>query len=398
MTRRLLFLLGRTERDLTRWAIASDAEVLDFGAVEDAGGLSTITPYASGVAEVVALLPGEQVACRRMPTALKSAAKLKAAAAYLMEDELGEASDLLEVGAATTSALSVAFAAKAEVVRGWLAAFEAAGMEPDVLSADYLALGSSIDEATIIADRGRVLAAFAGVGFALERDLFLKLGPELFASPPGHVRVLGDEALAGVLPTATAVDVTGPSGDAAILREVARAVSAAAPPNFLQRRLFRRKKLAGAIGPWRRAAALAALLAGAAFASMIADGARFARAEARWTETAIKLHQQRFPDAAAEDPVDYARGRLATGGGEASFMLISARLAAAVEANGAVQVNRVRYDLDRGDYIVSIGSKSDAAVEAFKAELGRVGVAASDSGGFRRNGDTWSGDVKVRLQ
>lgn len=398
MTRRLIFLLGRTEADLVRWAIADGGEVLDFGAAEGAPGLAAIAPYASDVGEVVALLPGEQVACRRMPTAPKSGAKLKAAAAYLMEDELAEATEFLQVAAASTPALSVALAARATIVRGWLAAFETAGIDIDVLTADYLALSSSVEEATLVEDGARVIAAFAGVGFAIEKDLFRSLAVGLFATPPAAFRVLGDDAICAALTEGSEIERLGPSGDAAVLRAIAKALDAAASPNFLQKRLFRQKQLAGALGPWRRAAALAAGLVAVGFLSTIVEGVQLSRAEARWTESAKELHAQRFPDAADEEPVAYARKRLASGGDEAPFLLITSRVAVAVEANDAIDIDRLRFDSARGDYTVSIRSKSDAAVEAFKADLARAGVAAADSGGFRKTGEFWSGDLKARLQ
>lgn len=398
MTRRLFLLLGQRESDLVRWAIASGPEVLDFGAVEGAGGLATLAPYTDDVGEIVALLPGEKVACRRMPSAPKSAGKLKAAAVYLMEDELAEATGALHVGAAASPALAVAFAARAEIVRGWRAAFEAASLDIDTLSADYLALSSTIEEATVVADGDRVVAAFAGVGFAIEKEQFRALAADLFAAPPSVFRLIGEETLTKSLPETSAVDWLGPGKDAAVLAEYARALNAKAPPNFLERRFVRKKALAGVLGPWRRAAALAAGLAAAALVATAADGIRFARAEAAWNASAKMLHTQRFPEAASADAVEHARKRLAAGGDDASFLLISSRIAATAEKGGDVEIDRVRYDAARGDFIVSVRSKSDAAIETFKTELASAGVAADDSGGFRKNGEAWTGDLKARLQ
>ncbi len=398
MTRRLFFLLGQARGDLIRWAIAAGPDMLDFGAVGGAGDLRTITPYTDNVAEIADLLPGEQVSCRRMPAAPKSGAKLKAAAEYLIEDELAEGRDHLQIGAASTPVLVVAFAARAGIVRGWREAFSAAGIDLDILTADYLALPSTVEEASVVADGKRVIAAFAGVGLALETDLFRALAPGLFTPPPSVFRLIGEEALAKSLPEASAVDWRGPGKDAAVMGEFARALDLASPPNFLQKRLFRKKAIAGALGPWRRAAALAAALALVAFVTTIADGSRLGRAEARWNESARNVHLQRFPDFADEDPVDYARKRLAAGGEEASFLIISSRIAGTVERGDAIEIDRLRFDAGRGEYTVSVRSKSDAAIETFKADLARAGVAASDSGGFRRIGEFWSGDLKARLQ
>jgi len=398
MTRRLLFLLGQTEREIIRWAIADGSEVLDFGAIEGVAGLAAVAPYAGGVSETVALLPGEQVASRRMATAPRSGAKLRAAAAYLMEDELAESTELLQVGAGSIGSRPVAFAARTEIIRGWRAAFKAAAIDLDVITADYLALSCSSEEATIIEDRGRVIAGFESGGCTLEKDLFRALAPGLFERPLPRFVVFGDDALCAALPEGSATERRGPSGDALLVGVFARALNASVPPNFLQRSFFQRKQLASAFGPWRRAAALAAAFAGAGFLTMIADGTRLARSEARWMESVQDLHQQRFPEAASENPVEYARKRLAAGGDDASFLTITSRIAAAVASNDAVRIDRIRFESVRGDYLISIRSNTDSAIVAFKADLARAGIAAAESGGFRKSGGFWSGDLKVRFQ
>jgi type II secretion system protein L len=398
VTRRLILLLGETQTERIRWAAANGGEVLQSGGLEGADALKELTSLARDGGEIVALLPGQQVSCRRLPTAPRNAAKLRQAARYLMEDELAEAAERLEIGAAAAPSRTIAFAARADIVRGWRETFSEAGLDIDILSTDYLCLSSGAQEASIVADGGRILVAFAGIGLAVEAELFEKLAPGLFAEAPSVIAFIGEERLSKSFPGASAVDWLGPSDDRAVLGALARALASASPPNFLQKRLFRGKALSAAFGPWRRSAALAAGLGGAFLVSMAADGARLARAEARWTESARDLHRAHFPEAASEDPAEFARKRLAAGGDEAQFLLISARIAQTTQASDGVDIDRIRFDAGRGDYVVSLRSESDGAIEAFKTGLAAAGIAATDSGGFRRNGEFWTGDLKVRLQ
>jgi type II secretion system protein L len=394
----LFFLLGPAQDRSIRWASASGGEVIAGGSLPDAEALGEVASYGASAATVIALLPGEQVACRRMPAAPKGGTKLKAAARYLMEDELGEATEDLKVGAAASRDVAVAYAARADIVDGWLAAFAAAGIDVDILSADYLALTSSTHEASIVIDGDRAIAAFAGVGLALEADLFSELAPDLFAQAPSVFHIVGEESLIRNLPSNSAVDWLGPADEAGVLREFARALGAGAPPNFLESRFIRKKAFLAAAGPWRRTAALAACLAGVAFLSFLIEGARNSRIAARYIEGAKSLHQQAHPAAASEDPVAFARQRLAASGPQASFLTLSSRVATALEQQTEVEVDRIRYDAARGEFVFTVRSVSDAAVESFKAELASIGVAAQDSGGFRKTGDFWSGDLSARLQ
>lgn len=390
----LLLLLGPSTDAPLRWGAFDGARLLEGGWIDNAEALSDLPESAKGARRVAALLPGEQVASRPMTTAPKGAVRLRAAAAYLMEDELGENADALRIAVATDRAPPVAIAARNEIIGNWLSALAQAGLECDVLSADYLALPLNGETALVVADGERVIAAFNGTGASIELDLFAELAPQLFGAQK-RVALIGDPGLAKLLPGET--DFLGEADDARILSIFADAVRASAPANFVQAKLFNRKALETVIAPWRRVGMLAAALAGLLFLSVIVDGVRAERIANRWEAAAERLHRQYFPEEENVDPVAFARGRLNEGGGS-SFLFLSSKFAEALAANDEIEIDRIRYNAARGEFVVSIRSRSDAAIEALKTTLAEAGVTAQDSGGYRNIGGVWTGELSARAR
>lgn len=393
----LLLLLGPSPEAPLRWGVFGETRLIEGGWIESAAELGDLPAPALSAARTVALLPGEQVASRPMPAAPRGAAKLQAAAGYLMEDELGESAEALRIAVAGERTPPLAIAAKAAIVDAWADAFAAAGVECDVLSADYLALPSSAEAAMIVAEGGRVVAAFNGAGASMERDLFVDIGPALIGAP-ARLTIVGDAGIARLLPNREPDEWLGEANDARLLSIFADAVRASAPPNFRQARMFNRRAMQAAIAPWRRAGLLAAGLACLFVLGSVVDGVRAARIADRWDDAAHALHRQYHPEDATADPVAYARRQLNSGAGGASFLFLSAKFADALEANDAVEIDRIRFNAARGEFVVSMRSQSDSAIEALKETLSGAGVVAEDAGGYRNIGGVWTGELTARAQ
>lgn len=392
----LLLMLGDALDAPLRWGAFAAGRLVEGGWIE-VRDLATLSARAQAADRVVALLPGEQVAARAFQAAPRSGARQLAAARYLMEDELGEPADALKIAVAIDRDPPLAIAVRQSIFAAWLDAFAAAGIACDILSADYLALASGGDRAMIVSQGDRVVAAFAGVGASLEREMFAELAAQLFAGGPERVALAGDAALGRRLPEPVAIDWLGETDDARVLSIFGEAVLAVAPPNFLQARLINRKALIAAVAPWRRAALIAASLVAVLLLGVIVDAARAGREAERWTNAAAALHKEYFPEAAAADPVAFARQRL-NGGGGRSFLWLASRFAVALEDNQSVEIDRIRFNEARGEFVVSIRSDSDTAIEALKAALAAAGVVAQDSGGYRSAGGVWTGELTARAQ
>jgi type II secretion system protein L len=394
----LILLLGASVEAPLRWGRFSGALLVEGGWLENAASLGRLTDIAASADAVVALLPGEQVAARRSDSFPKGATKARAAAAYLMEDELAETADALHVGVATEDGANLAVAVKSAVVDAWLAAFASAAVECNILSADYLALFLAADESVVLFEETRVVVAANGAGFALDLDLFSSLAPQLLAPAPARITAVGNAANRRLLPADSVIDWRGGADDARVLALYGDAIERKSPLNLLQGRYQKKRVLLPRVAPWRRAGFIAAGAAGVFFIGIAAEALR-ADADARaWRDAAAQIHTQRFPDAAANNPVDYARQVLAQGGGDDSFLALASRFAEAIETNQDVQIERMRFNAARGEFIVSVRSASDVGIEQLKTALAGLGVTTQDSGGYRRSSGEWTGELAARLQ
>ncbi|MBI1365981.1 MAG: hypothetical protein GC153_08505 [Alphaproteobacteria bacterium] len=389
-----ILLLGASPTTPFRWGRFSGAQLIEGGWLENAADLASVAAYAENADSVIALLPGEVVAARRMAAAPRSAAKARAAALYLMEDELGESADVLHVAAAG----GLAVALQRAIVEDWRDAFAAVGFSVDILSADYLALSGLHEEAVVIAEAGRVVAAFDGAGFAIELGMFEALAPNIFAPAPPHVKLIGGRDIERVFPADSAVERLGEADDAAILSLYGEATAAAAPPNLFQGEFEQKRAIAPALVPWRRAGLLAAAACALFVTGVVAQGVRADVTAGMWTKAAREIHVKRFPDAANDDPVAYARRILAKQGGDASFLALASRFSDALQNNDAVQIDRIRFNAARNEFVVTVRSRTDSGIDDLKAALSKLGVVTQDSGGFRRTGSAWSGELSARLR
>lgn len=379
------------------WGAFDGGRLTEAGRVEGVAGLSTIAQRILDDTRVIAVLPGEQVAMRDIPSPPRQREKLAAAASYLLEDELAEGLDGLHVAIVSSSERARAFAVSKALIEGWLAAFADAGVRLSTLTVDFDLIGGSKGVCVVVADRDRIIASRGSAGFAAELSL-----AELVA--PAFIEAAGEAALVSY----GAHDLVGRWAAAPVERrplaheaDLLALFGANLGPKgerveFLSGAFKPKTSYAIEWGPWRRPAALAASLAASLVLLGAASGLRDWRVAERYESTAEALHKSSFPTFEGGDIRNHARSLLAGGAKSAGFLEMTARLTAGLEAHDGVAIERIRYDATRGQYTFSIRSDSDAGIEAFRTGLSQFGVEATDSGGYRRTGDQWVGEMTAR--
>lgn len=398
MSNALILLLGLSPGAPIRWGRLADGRLLEGGRVENAASLSALASPVAAADVIAAILPGEQVALRRMPAPPKAEAKFRSAAAYLLEDELAEPIDDLHVAVAAQDGDGLAIAVRKRIVEDWLAAFAEAGIQPTVLTADYLLLPSGAAQGTAVLEEERAVVAAGGGGFAIETALLPEIARSAFAERPERLTVYGDPAAARLLAAAGAIEWLGPADDASLLGFYGALLDERAPPNLLQGAFRRRRAWAPALAPWRRSGLLLAASFAALAVFTVADAVRAGRTADRLEEASRAIHKAAFPDAVDKNPAAHARQILGSGGGGGSFLALAARFAEAVEVDNKVQIDRISFDAGRGEVVVSVRSDSDVDIEALKTRLAERGVAARDNGGYRRSGAFWIGELAAVTQ
>lgn len=388
--------LGQTPADPIGWAAFTGAGLDEIGRAADAEALFEIFARFDDGVRFAAMLPGEQAAMRAFPSPPRNAMKFAAAARLLLEDELAQAVEDCHVATLRTEESGRVFAVDLAVMRRWTSLFADAGFALNTLTIDFECLGGARGRPVLFLEDDRIVASFGDHGFAAERSVALALIESLGGEYPDADVSVYDDA-----PEAAALDGDpftriGPADDEALLCAAAKAIVSGAASNLLQGAFRPQRRRIVDLTRWRRPAIAAAVLLAAFFAYVAVDGVRTQRLANHYAAEAVRLHRTAFPDAADADPRSHARAVLSRSGG-VSFLAMSDALGKAAEDVEGVSVDRVRFDAGRGQLVFTISSDSDTKIESFRQALQNYGVAASETGGYRRTGAFWSGEMSVRL-
>ena len=398
MTDLVVFLLGASPADPVAWGAFTSSALAEAGRVADVAALASINERFDEGARRVAVVQGEQVAMRELAAPPRQSAKLAAAAALLFEDELAEpVSDLHVV--ISSGEPRVAFAMTKTLLEGWLAAFAQAGVGVSEMCADYAAIGAGPSSPAIVCDHGRIIASRGVAGFAAETELADLVAPSFLAATGEAPIIAYGAAVFGAPWNSKPLDWRKLTHEADLIAVHGAALSSKpAPTNLLQGAYRRRAPKNFRIGAYRRAAILAASLAALSAVSGAAAGIRDARIASIYEQSASAMHKAAFPAFAGADIRGHSRQMLADGVEAASFLEMSASLAAALDGQDGIAIDRIRFDSARGQFLFSIRSNSDAGIEAFRASLDAKGIVATDNGGYRRSGEAWIGEMTARAK
>jgi general secretion pathway protein L len=360
------------------------------------GTLDTILALA-GTRRVVAFVPGADVRLAAVQVPARSAPKILQAAPYALEDQLAEDVETLHFaigapGQAEGGAHPVAIVAR-ERMEHWLAPLRGRSVKPDALVPETLCLPAPEPGQWVgLAEGGRVTmrtGPYAGFACTLE-DLgtYLQLAdPEARATVRVFVTrdVEFDFSRAGrpieLLP-----------GYASGLEVFARHWQAANPINLLQG-AYSAKQDFQLAGPWRRAAALAAIWLGLTAVYVAADAWRTSRELAAQTQANFERCKQVFPrDCVSEQlmpAVIEQQARLlrpGAGGAPPLFQLL-ATLGAALQANPGLTLESMQFregalylaltgsDLQALENLRAwYGARRDAQLQVETANAGTTGV------------------------
>ncbi len=399
MTDLIVLKLGQSPGDPVAWAAFAAGALTDAGRVETVAALAAIAHRLPEDARLCAVLPGEQVALRDIPAPPKQASKLKAAAAYLLEDELAEGVDDLHLAIVSGNAGARAYAVSKVLLQSWLDAFAEAGVAVTEITVDYALVGGSPAVCVIAGDKDRIIASRGAAGFAAELALASLVAPAFLAAA-GDAAIVSYGAHEHVGRwAATPVERRPLAHEADLLALFgANLAGRNERPEFLSGEFRRKRTYAVELGAWRRPAALAAGLAMALVTLGAASGLRDWRIAKRYETTAQTLHKSAFPTFEGGNIRDHVRGLLSDGAPAAGFLDMTARLTAGLESHDGVSIERIRFDAARGQYVFSIASNSDSGIEAFRTGLVSAGIEASDNGGYRRTGERWVGEMTARAR
>lgn len=400
MNETLILILGPTPDAPVSWAFRADGKMRLAGRSDSVAELASIADRAGAARQVIAILPGETATMRVMPAPPKSAAQFRAAAGYLLEDELAEPiANVHVIVNRHESGAGQALAVKRSALEAWREALVEAGVLPDVMTVDFALLPAAPGRAVLIDTPDRVIGCAGLQGFAIEKPMADIVAVSLLSDESlEEIIIFGEQAFDADDWESFTVDWREPLDDEAMLANFAEALETRTVPNFLQGEYRKKRDWSAAAGPWRRAAALAAACVGALVFTSVADSIRSLRLADRLDAETLALHRATFPEASAVDPRTHARSVLSSGGGgPAQFLPISTYIAETLDEVDGVQVDRIRYNAEEGEYSVNIRVADVERLDAFKRVLAARGVNAAEAGSVRRSGGYYLGELRMSL-
>lgn len=396
MSEVLILLLGESAAAPVRWAFLGPDGIRDADTAEGPDALAALAGRAADADLVAAVLPGEQVAMRVMPAPPRVTSKFKAAAMYLLEDELAESLETLHISVVRREDRGCAFAVKTSLMDEWRDFFDVSGVHPDIMTADFALLDRGASEGVIVFQPRRIVCAANDQGFAIERPLADGVAAMLVESDTVEsVTAFGDAETERFDAGEKPMTWSGGAGDVTLISLYTEGVLRGDAVNLLQGAYRKRRDWRGAVAPWRRAAMLAAACLVGLVTATVADAARSSRLADRLDREALSIHREAFPEAANIDPRDHARQVLSTRTAGPAFLSLTAEIAESVDDDGRVQIDRIRYNAARNEFAVNLSFSDINDLETLKSQLGARGIAVREAGGVRRSGSRYIGELQV---
>jgi general secretion pathway protein L len=359
----------------------------------------------TAVDEIVVLVPAADVVLTEASLSARNRVQLMQALPYAVEEQLLGPLEDLHVAASrgTSGTLGVAVVAKA-TLRGWLARLAEAGIRPDALLPESLALRAAAQQASLLIDDDRAIARLAPwSAFACS---LAELPGWLALASPRHALDVHDfrAAPALALPLHPASYHERQRDPLAFLA----GGLAALPLNLLEGEFAPHHRHARGRRWWRVAAVLAVAAAVLAFAGLAADVLRLSRESARIDALSQDALRKAFPDIDAAQVARLGAAQLMRGrlerqhGAESSSGLLRmlAQVAPILGESTRTQVRGIEYrngvlevalrapDMTALDLV----RERVATIQGLKAELtaaspgadgvdGRVRIDGSRTGG-----------------
>jgi len=330
------------------------------GSVLERGLLTLESPAAGPAIRTVAIVPGADVLIRWLDLPPGNPAQQRTAALWALKDDLAATPDRirLSLGRAVAGEPRLATVVSDPLLQAWTDYLTSLGLKADAMVPDCLTVPEPADPTILAAVGFGPSLALRGHRFAASVDPDLA---ELIA---------GDRTIVAV--------------EDRVQVERMLVHAALNPPVDL---LSSSGRIAGeGLGPWRRAAVLAAAVLAAPLVITLALAARdelAARDDRRMAEAAAR---RAFPDMApGVDPVAEAERRLATAAPPGGVAVAAAVLFAALEGVEGAELDSLNAD-PTGGIRATVSYPAYQDLEAMQASVAAAGLMLTDTSTIDDNG------------
>lgn len=375
-----------TVESRVEWALVEAAGLRSGSAT-----LGEVAPLVSGH-RLTLLVPNGEVVLLPVTLPTRRRQQLRAALPYLLEEQLAEDVERLQfaLGPIGHDLSATAAVVARSTLEGWLAPFHALGLSPQVMCPEGLALATTPDQWTLLADGSEWLLA-TGQGQVSTAPMaaaaaMVAAGCETTAAPQ-RLRLCrprgatGDTTAIEALCAERGITLEAVASHHHAIDYLLAPGAGQAAINLLQGEYSPSGQIGRRLRPWRLTAALAGALLLVEVGGAIAHYQGLKGEVARLEQGIEQRYRDTFPEARrVENPRAQMAQRLAAlrGGGEDTLSRLLGRAAAPLAADPGVVIETLSYRQRQLELAVAVGGFE--ALDRLKQGLAKAGLQVEISG------------------
>ncbi len=345
-------------------------------------------------ARVWIVVPGIDVASRRLRLPETGERQLRAALPFAFEDDLASDPECLHfaLGAREAGAVDrLAVAVDRAKMQSWISQCHESGLRPDAMTPDYLAIDAAQGLLGLLLTGDYCVATFPnGAGFTLESDLASQILPKVAVDlGVESVELLRPEGPSARLPSWQRLSASERMSPHDSIRVMYRGLAGGMAVDMLQGAYARPRSAVGALLAWRRPVVLAASLVLLALTNMAATGWDLSMTASRELTIAESIAREALPpQTRIVNPRAQLRSAARTLEDRAvdRFLALSGIVASAVAATPGTGLESIDFVRDRPGLSLVISTSSFESLQGLGAVIRERG-AILEEGESRQSAD-----------
>lgn len=352
--------------------------------------------------EIVVLVPAQSVLLTETQLGTRNQAQLRQAVPFAVEDQLLQPVDELHFALSRRAGDTIGVAVVARgVMRGWLERLAEAGIRPDAMLPESLALPVHAERACVcIEDAQATVRLTAWRAFACSPDELPAWLAQIAAAETIAPLVVHDFRAAPPIDLPVAVEAYH-ERQRNVLAWLADGASVI-PLNLLEGGFAQRHRHARGKRWWSIAAALAAGIAMLAFANLVVDVVRLSRTSSRMETLADDAVRKAFPDVDPAQlqrigPQALMRSRVASlhGNADTSGLLgVLARIGPVLGNMGAIQTHGMEYR--NGTLELALRAPDVGALDLVRERLATIAGISAEVTAANPGPDGVDGRIRIK--
>lgn len=379
----------------------------DGGEAPDDGALATTpSPFVvqgESPAGVFAVVPAVDVALHVVDLPVRSDAQARRAAPFAIEDDIAvdPAEVHVAVGSVSEHGQRVLAVASNHNMQGWIASLPLSRTGATLIP-EPIALAAATDTTVIVDLEATVITAFPdGSGFAVEADLFQRIGGEVYVDREIVDLTVYSDRPDVIVPQALPQNCEITRLPALSAEEYSTLIKAGASKSafsLLQGPYTARMPLSESFNAWGSVLSVAAMALISYCLLLVSEAMFYSRAADDYAARTESVARQALPDVQRiVNPRTQVLARLngLVGANQATFLQMSSAFYTALAEVPGSRLEALLYDASRGQISATISITAYQDIDTLRSSLSRRGLEFAE-GASRTSGNRVVAEVMVR--